>query len=547
MHKSRVVVWATCLATLAGGVLNLWSVQGGPIPERARELAKIVPQDIIHLSRFLTLVTGLALVVLSINIYKRKKRAFQLTVALFGLSILLHLGKGIDYEETTISLALLGLLWYARHEFVVESSTPNVWAEVLRFGAALMATLVYGIAGFWFLDRREFGLNFHLDDAIRRTLSQLFFLGNDDLVPHTRHAAWFLDSLDVITVAALAYGLFALFRPVYYRYRTLSIERHRAEAVVRKHGRCALDYFKSSKDKTFFFSPTSRSFIAYKVGAGYAIALGDPVGPEDEMEEIIRRFSEFCDRNDWRVAFHQTLPDLVPLYKRLGFRRLKIGDDAVVDLTEFKLEGKKHKNLRTKVTQMENRAGVRFERFDPPLSDDVLDQIEVVSDGWLTIPGRRERTFAVGTFDRDYVRHTPIGAALDADSKIIAFVNEIPSYAKGEATFDMMRYLPDAPPGAMDYVFTKLMLAKKAEGYTRFNMAMAPMAGFQEKEDASIEERAVHTFMQRFNFLFSYQGLRHYKAKFATIWEPRYLIYRNILNLPRVAMALTEVSEVKDD
>jgi phosphatidylglycerol lysyltransferase len=75
---------------------------------------------------------------------------------------------------------------------------------------------------------------------------------------------------------------------------------------------------------------------------------------------------------------------------------------------------------------------------------------------------------------------------------------------------------------------------------------MAPMAGFQEKEEASMEEWAVHSFMQHMNFLFSYQGLRAYKAKYATTWEPRYVIYRNILNLPLLARAIGEVTELHE-
>jgi lysylphosphatidylglycerol synthetase-like protein (DUF2156 family) len=46
-------------------------------------------------------------------------------------------------------------------------------------------------------------------------------------------------------------------------------------------------------------------------------------------------------------------------------------------------------------------------------------------------------------------------------------------------------------------------------------------------------------------FLFSYSGLRHYKAKFADEWEPRYLIYQSVLALPQVALALTKVSELR--
>jgi lysylphosphatidylglycerol synthetase-like protein (DUF2156 family) len=46
------------------------------------------------------------------------------------------------------------------------------------------------------------------------------------------------------------------------------------------------------------------------------------------------------------------------------------------------------------------------------------------------------------------------------------------------------------------------------------------------------------------NFLFSYSGLRAYKAKFASSWEPRYLIYQSPLDLPAVAIAIGRVSEI---
>lgn len=275
------------------------------------------------------------------------------------------------------------------------------------------------------------------------------------------------------------------------------------------------------------------------------MALGDPVGPEAEIEPTIKRFIEYCANNDWRIAFHQTLPDFLPIYRGLGFRKLKIGDDAIVDLPNFKLEGKESKKLRHYINQLEKQ-GIKFLRFDPPISIEIMSQLKEISDSWLQIPGRRERTFTLGLWDHNYVRSTPVYAAVDPKGKILAFMNSIPSYRKGEATIDLMRHLPDAPPGVMDYLFIKLFFALKEEGYQRFNLGMAPMAGFSEHEEASPEERAVHYFMQQLNFLFSYQGLLYYKAKFATIWEPRYTIYRNVLNLPRVARAISEVSEIHD-
>jgi phosphatidylglycerol lysyltransferase len=542
-QASRSVFLA--IGVLGSGLVNLYSVAGRALPERAAMLREIFPLVFIHLSRFLALLTGFAFVILSINIYKRKRRAFRITLLLSILSVFFYLTKGLNYEEAVLSLFLIGFLWSSRKIFTVESRIPSLKWGFIRLAVAFAIALSYGIAGFWFLDTREFGIDFTIGESIKQTLLFLSLNGDPEIVPRTRHAEWFLDSLNMMTATAIAYAIFAVFRPVVYRYRTLPHERKHAEDITAQFGRSALDFFKYWPDKTYFFSESRQCYIAYSVGGGFAVALGDPVGPEQEIEPTITRFAEFCTNNDWRVAFHQTLPDFLPIYIKLGFRKLKIGDDAIVDLLNITLNGKEAKKLRHEINLLEKQ-GVKFVRYDPPIALEVMSQLKQVSDGWLQIPGRRERTFTLGVFDYSYLRSTPVYAALDATGKVLAFMNGIPSFCQGEATIDLMRYLPDAPPGIMDYLFIKLFFAKKEEGYKRFSLGMAPMAGFSEHEEASAEERAVHYFMQQLNFLFSYQGLLHYKAKFATIWEPRYIIYRNILTLPRVARAISEVSEIHE-
>jgi phosphatidylglycerol lysyltransferase len=243
------------------------------------------------------------------------------------------------------------------------------------------------------------------------------------------------------------------------------------------------------------------------------------------------------------VAFYQVPAESLPLYERLGFRKLKVGEDAIMDLTTFSLEGKANAKLRGKVNQF-SKAGIGFEGFQPPLPPHVLAQAKDVSDSWLGLPGRRERTFSLGLFDPDYVRQTPVYAAMDAGGRMLAFVNVIPSHHPGETTIDLMRHSEDAPSGAMDFLFAETMLALKQRGFTRFNMGMAPMSGFQPDETPGVEERAIHYLMQRLTFIFNYRGLRAYKAKFATSWEPRYLVYRDLARLPLVGRALADVMEL---
>jgi phosphatidylglycerol lysyltransferase len=543
--RSRILsIRFVFLITLGSGLLTVYSVIRPVIPQRMQIVQNVFSLQFIHLSRLLTLIMGFILVISAINIYKRKIRAYYLVLSISVFSILFHLTKGLNYEEATVSLLLVVTLILSRKYFTVKSSMPDLTLGILRFATALTLAFIYGVAGFWYLDRREFGINFHIGYAIKETFKYLILIGDPSLIPHTTYARWFLDSLYFMTIISLAYAMYALFRPVIFLFRTLPHERESAKKIVEKYGRSAMDFFKFWPDKSFFFSGTQNSFIAYRVANNFAIALADPVGPEHEIKSILEDFRNYCVDNDWKISFHQTLPDFLPVYETLGFRKLKIGDDAITDLNKFCLEGKAGKDFRYVIRKMEE-TGIFFKKYQPPIPEELISKLKKVSDEWLKIPGRRERQFTLGIFDVEYISKSEVYTAENGTGNILAFLNRIPSYRKGEATIDLMRRSTNSPNGIMDYLFVRLFLSLKSDGFERFNLGMAPMSGFQEDEEASLEEKAIHYFFQYFNFLFSYQGLKKYKAKFATFWEPRYVIHQNPLDLPRMIMTLREVSEVK--
>ncbi len=543
MNRKNLWVIVITVVTLLSGLMNLVTVLW-PLQSAAHSrLVSVVPFEFFQAPHSFTLLIGMALVVSAVNIYRRKLRAWQVVLALSGFSTVFHLLKDHHRWQGIISLALIAALLHARRHFTVRSRGLNWRIGALRLAIAVTAAFSYGVLGFWLLDPHEFGINFNWSASIHRTLLYLALLGDPSLTPHTRYAAWFLDSLHMLTIALIGYGLFSLFRPILYRYHTLPQERDLAKELLRRHGRSSLDFFKLWPDKSYFFNSTNDCFIAYRVGANVAVTLGDPIGPADKLPGAIREFKKFCEENGWAVAWHQTLPDLLPDYKQAGFKKLKIGDDAIVDLTSFSLEGREMKRFRQRVGQLE-RQGVHLCRYDAPVSDSLLEELRDVSDEWLQLPGRRERTFTLGCFDPAYLHTTTIFTAEDGDDRVLAFVNMLPSYHPGEATIDLMRHRLQAPNGIMDYLFIKVFLACKQEGYTRFNLGMAPMAGFDEREEASAAEKAVHAFFQRLNFLFSFSGLKAYKAKFASTWEPRYVIYRNVLELPKLGLALSRISEM---
>jgi phosphatidylglycerol lysyltransferase len=321
-----------------------------------------------------------------------------------------------------------------------------------------------------------------------------------------------------------------------------SCEWAKIGSVVERYARTPLDLFKLWPEKSYFFSPSGRCAIAYRVAAHIAIALGDPVGPPAEIESTVRQFLEMCAEKGWRAAFYQTLPDFLPQYRRLRLKKLKIGDDARVDLRDFSLEGKSKRDVRAKLRHFAVR-GIRVVEYQPPAPDELIAQLKVVSDQWLAIPGRRERGFAVGRFDCDYLRSKPVLTVVDAEGTVLAFINLI-SVNRIEITGDLMRRRTDVPNGVMDYLFVKLFEYARKKGYARVSLGMAPMTGFQEHEEATLQERVIHSVFQKLNSIFSFRGLRQYKAKFATSWEPRYLIYQSSMDLPRIALAFRRISAI---
>lgn len=543
--KRSTLIWIATLMTLGSGLANLYAVARPPAHHPLPRFLQELPLEWLNAPRSATLLLGLALVISAINIHRRKRRAFQIVLPLALGSVFLNLIGGHHYAQAACSLLLVGVLMPARRSFTVRSRKPEVRLIIFRMAVAVAAAFSYGVAGFWLLDERDFGVNFHWSDSIARTLRYLTLVGDPTLAPHTRHAAWFLESLYLVTSAVIVYAVVSLFRPILYRIRMQPLERARAKQIISRHGRSSLDYFKSWPDKSYFFSSTGNTVVAYGVGSNFAVALGDPVAPEEEIEATIAEFRRYCEDNGWGVGFHQTLPDFLPAYKRQGFKKLKIGDDALVDLTSFNLDGKGAKRLRQKVNQLE-KFGIHVCQYAPPVPAAAIARLRGVSDEWLQIPGRRERAFTLGRFEPNYVRSTAVLTAEDEQGRMLAFVNLIPSHHAGEATIDLMRHRRDAPNGVMDYLFAKLFLHCRAQGFTRFNLGMAPMSGFQPREQASAAERAVHAFFQRLNFLFSFAGLKQFKGKFATSWEPRYVIYRNVLDLPRLGLALSQISELDE-
>ena len=277
--------------------------------------------------------------------------------------------------------------------------------------------------------------------------------------------------------------------------------------------------------------------IAYVPKGRGAIALGDPIGPTEDRTEAIFGFQQFCAKNDWHPAFYQTLKDDLELYKSQGFQTLKIGEEAVVDLGKFTLEGKAGKNLRTSMNKF-TKLGYRVEFYPPPIAKSLLQELRAISDQWLAQMEGAEKKFSLGWFDDDYLRECEIAVVHDKAGNPVAFANIIPEYQNPEATIDLMRHQTEIERGTMDYLFVSMFQHFKALGYRGFNLGLAALSGVGAAPESTRMEKGMHYLYEHLNQFYNFQGLRAYKDKFHPEWEPRYIVYPTIASLPDVAVGL---------
>ena len=189
----------------------------------------------------------------------------------------------------------------------------------------------------------------------------------------------------------------------------------------------------------------------YAVEGRSWIAMGDPVGPDLRWPELIWKFRELSDRYGGRTVFYEVGPEPLHLYLDLGLSLLKLGEEARVPLTDFSLEGSARKGLRYTQRKLE-KEGCRFEVMQPESVAAQLDELKNISDAWLTAKNTREKGFSLGFFQPDYIRRCPVALVI-RNERIEAFANLWTGAQQEELSLDLMRYLPEAAEGVMEYLF----------------------------------------------------------------------------------------------
>ena len=244
-------------------------------------------------------------------------------------------------------------------------------------------------------------------------------------------------------------------------------DRERALHILTVHGRNSTGYMTLWHGNRVFFGPGKTCYIGYRQVGRVALALGDPIGPPEAIAPTITAFVSYCRARHWIHAFHAATPQMLPIYERLGYRAVKLGEEAMIALPNLAFRGKEWQDVRSAFNRAA-RADIVFRLYvggtlPPPLRD----QLFAISDRWLRAKGLPELGFTLGTVADVDDPHTAIAVAVDSDGRVLAFIDWLPMFAVRGWALDLMRRAPDAPPGMMEFLIGSSLRALQGSGRSR--------------------------------------------------------------------------------
>ena len=501
--------------TLVSGAVLLFSGATKALPARMAILRSILPLSVLEVSHLLASVIGMLLLILARGLQRRLDAAYWLTLALLVAGAVFSLLKGIDYEEATF-LSLLALALLPAHRLFYRRA--SLFSTHFSPGWIVAILAVFGCAAWLVVFSHK-----HVEYSNSLWWQFSFHHGG----------APALRALVAAAAAGLLFALASLIRPQATHHAPPSdAELARAWPLIRRY-RSAQAHLALMGDKHLLFGPAGKAFVMYDIEGRSWVSMGDPVGEdEDARRELVWTFMEQCTHAGGWPVFYQVSPADLDLYLEVGMNLLKIGEEARVPLATFNLDGKTRKTLRNTVNKLA-RDGLRLEVIPAEAVAPLLPRLKAISDAWLADKHVREKRFSLGAFEPSYLARTPM-ALVWQGGEVLAFANLFLTEPKVEASVDLMRHLPSAPAGIMDFLFVELMRWAQREGYVWFNLGMAPLAGLTARRLAPLWNRFGALVFGRGERFYNFQGLKHYKDKFDPEWEPRYMAVPGGIALPMI-------------
>jgi lysyl-tRNA synthetase class 2 len=521
---------AAAASTAVYGVLTVLSAITDDIRWRHDLLLTLEPGPIMALGHVLTLGAGIVLVYLARGVLHRSRRAMDVAIVLLIPVALLHLLKGLDYEEAGVALALAAVLARGRRACTRRTpARPPLLAATVAVGA---------VAAIYVISCATCAANRDLDSTSAVLTAGARLLGSGAWLRVHGPVKAILELLFAAAAGAAAVGLRALVRPAPAREGHSQAEHERAVAIVKSFGDDSLAPFVLREDKAFFFAHDG--FLAYRTLRETAVVSGDPIGPPGSAKRILAEFLAYADRRGWRVAVAAASASLAAGAAELGLRALQVGCEAVVDASAFTLEGRTIRKVRQAVARVERHGWTSEIVAERDLDADTRWQIAALEREFRSTHSRITGfAMSLGRLWGPEDDEALYALARDPSGRVGAFTR-FGAYRRG-LSLDAVRRRGDMPNGVGEALVVRAIEAAQAADRPEVSLNFAGFAHIMSPErPLRPAERLLRLALKLVHGRFQLERLVAWSDHFRPEWRPRYLLYAGRDELPRSGLRVLQ-------
>ncbi|MFE5867200.1 bifunctional lysylphosphatidylglycerol synthetase/lysine--tRNA ligase LysX [Streptomyces roseifaciens] len=447
----------------------------------------------------------------------------------------------VGYWDTIPSLVLcvapMALLILARREFYAASRRGAFLRAslVLAAGLAVAILVGWGLVSLFPGSLEPGGGNrllFVANKVCGGLVSGRHFTG------HPPHWLYFL--LGLLGALALLNAAMSLFRSQRLEAALHDDEEPRIRALLARYGgRDSLGYFATRRDKAVIFSPSGKAAVTYRVEAGVCLASGDPLGDPEAWTPAIDAWLEVAGRYGWQPAVMGASEAGAKAYARSGLGALQLGDEAILQVASFDLDGREMRVTRQAVNRVERiGATVRIRRHSA-LTDEEMREVIHRADAWRDTETERGFSMALGRLGDPADGDCLLVEAFDSEGTMIALLSFVP-WGRDGVSLDVMRRDRAAPNGVMEFMVTQLCAQAGRFGVKRISLNFAVFRSAFE-EGARIGAGPVLRLWRKLLLFFSkwwqLEALYRSNVKYNPEWHPRFLCYADAGALARIGLA----------
>ena len=547
--------WVPRTARLLSMVIGLLYIVQGLLPGfsehiyhryRLHRIAEVTPFGLGGLSRIADVIIGLALVMTSYGLRKRKRRAWEAVTVLLAINVVIHAvvqrpPRVPHLVSECVAILVLVLLIAYRRQFYAVGDARNRWRALWALCVLAVADIIIGVA---YLSVAN-GLEGHYS-LIERTRTVVYGLvgvaGPVQFSTESRTDLFYTLSggLGLFTLLVVGY---LFLRPAHPTGRLRPPDAAAIRQLLDKHGeQDSLGYFALRDDKSVIWSPTGKSCIGYRVQSGVMLASGDPLGDSEAWPGAIHAFLDEAARHAWVPAVIGCGEQGAEVWCREGdLTALELGDEAIVNVADFSMEGRQMRNVRQMVKRVCRQGYVAEIRRVGDIPPDEMRRLARQAERWLGGSTERGFSMALGRVGRADDDRCVVATATE-DGVLRAVLHFVPWGSDG-LSLDLMRRDRSASPGLNDFLIVEAIGHAAELGIKRISLNFAVFRAALERGErigagpVLRAWRRVLLFMSRW---FQIESLYKFNAKFCPLWVPRFLVFPITRDLPRIGLAAME-------